>query len=94
MGERAAQRRGGDAPELTLHTEFAEKLSGDEGTIVKVHEALLQLEQADKRLAQVVEMRYFGGYTEAEIAEALGVTERTVQRDWEKARLILQEALR
>jgi DNA-directed RNA polymerase specialized sigma24 family protein len=39
-------------------------------------------------------MRYFGGYTEAEIAEALDVTERTVRRDWEKARLILKEALR
>ena len=38
-------------------------------------------------------MRYFGGYTEAEIAEALGITERTVQRDWEKARLILAAAL-
>ena len=34
-------------------------------------------------------MRYFGGYTEAEVAETLGVTERTVRRDWEKARLLL-----
>jgi DNA-directed RNA polymerase specialized sigma24 family protein len=38
-------------------------------------------------------MRYFGGMTEVEIAEALGVTERTVRRDWEKARLLLREAL-
>jgi len=37
----------------------------------------------------VVEMRYFGGYSEAEIADALGATERTVRRDWEKARLLL-----
>jgi DNA-directed RNA polymerase specialized sigma24 family protein len=39
-------------------------------------------------------MRYFGGYTEEEIAETLGVTERTVQRDWEKARLMLAQALK
>ena len=45
-------------------------------------------------MAQVVEMRYFGGMTEPEIAEALGVTDRTVRRDWEKARLLLREALK
>ena len=54
-----------------------------------MHEALEVLAQADARLAQVVEMRYFGGMTEAEIAAALGVTDRTVRRDWEKARLLL-----
>jgi RNA polymerase sigma factor (TIGR02999 family) len=92
--ERLAERRGGDAPQLTLHTELAESIAGDEETILKVHEALLVLEQADARLAKVVEMRYFGGYSELEIAEALDVTERTVRRDWEKARLILLEALK
>ena len=56
--------------------------------------ALEALGQADPRLAQVAQMRYFGGYSEQEIAETLDVTERTVQRDWEKARLILAEALR
>ena len=45
-------------------------------------------------MAQVAEMRYFGGYSEKEIAETLEITERTVQRDWEKARLILAAALR
>jgi DNA-directed RNA polymerase specialized sigma24 family protein len=45
-------------------------------------------------MAQVVEMRYFGGLTEAEIAETLDVTDRTVRRDWEKARLWLAEALK
>ena len=44
-------------------------------------------------MTQVVEMRYFGGMTEPEIAQALGVTERTVRRDWQKARLLLREAL-
>jgi DNA-directed RNA polymerase specialized sigma24 family protein len=58
-----------------------------------VHEALAVLEQSDGRLAKVVEMRYFGGYSEREIADTLQVTERTVQRDWEKARLLLEAAL-
>ena len=56
-------------------------------------DALQDLARVDPRLAQVVEMRYFGGLTEAETAEALGVTERTVQRDWGKARLWLASAL-
>jgi DNA-directed RNA polymerase specialized sigma24 family protein len=59
-----------------------------------LHEALLELEAVNARLARVVEMRYFGGYTEREIAETLGVTDRTVRSDWERARLILPEALR
>ena len=45
-------------------------------------------------LAQVVEMQYFGGMTDGEIALALGVSDRTVRRDWEKARLLLRIALR
>ena len=92
--EHQAQRRGGDAAHLTLHTEFASDLPSEEHEIFHVHDALLALEDAEPRLSKVVEMRYFGGFTEAEIAEALGVTERTVRRDWEKARLLLQNALR
>ena len=46
------------------------------------------------RLAKVVEMRYFGGYSEAEIADALDVNERTVRRDWDKARLLLSAMLK
>jgi RNA polymerase sigma factor (sigma-70 family) len=52
-----------------------------------------ELEQVDARLAQVVQMRYFGGYSEREIAETLDVTERTVQRDWEKAKMLLRVIL-
>jgi len=73
---------------------LAESLSGDEETILKVHEALLALEQADARLAQVVEMRYFGGYSVQEIAETLELTERTVFARLGQARLILLEALK
>jgi RNA polymerase sigma factor (TIGR02999 family) len=69
-------------------------LPGDEQTILEVHEALTKLEKADPRLAHVAEMRYFGGYSEQEIADTLQITERTVQRDWEKARIILAAALK
>jgi len=48
----------------------------------------------DERLAQVVEMKYFGGMTEDEVATALDVTVRTVRRDWAKARVLLHERLR
>jgi RNA polymerase sigma factor (TIGR02999 family) len=92
--ERIAQKRGGDRPPLTLSTALGAQLPDGEETILAVHEALETLEKADPRLAQVAQMRYFGGYSEQEIAETLEVTERTVQRDWEKARLILVAALR
>jgi RNA polymerase sigma factor (TIGR02999 family) len=91
--ERQAQRRGGDLQRLTLDTAFSDKLPAGENELLKVHEALEVLAQAEPRLAQVVEMRYFGGYTEAEIAEALEVNERTVRRDWDKARLLLRAML-
>jgi RNA polymerase sigma factor (sigma-70 family) len=67
-------------------------VQGDD--VLRVHEALQELSSVDARLGQVVEMRYFGGLTEAEIAECLGLTERTVQRDWQKARMFLSMALR
>src|ERR1700677_3754739 len=92
--ERIAQKRGGDRPPLTLSNGLGAELPGAEETVLAVHEALEALQQADPRLAQVAQMRYFGGYSEQEIAETLEITVRTVQRDWEKARLILAAALR
>jgi len=92
--ERIAHKRGGSALPLTLSTAVASPVGDSESTVLEVHEALEDLEKADPRLAQVAQMRYFGGYSEKEIAETLDVTERTVQRDWEKARLILAAALR
>jgi RNA polymerase sigma factor (TIGR02999 family) len=91
--ERVALKRGG-MPQSQEAGPLAADLPGDERAVLEVHEALEDLEQADPRLAQVAEMRYFGGYSEKEIAETLEITERTVQRDWEKARLILAAALR
>jgi RNA polymerase sigma factor (TIGR02999 family) len=92
--DRMAQKRGSNGLQLTLSTGLASQVADSEGTVLGVHEALEDLERADPRLAQVAQMRYFGGYSEKEIADTLGITERTVQRDWEKARLILAAALR
>ena len=92
--EHQALRRGGDLVQLTLDTHVADALPSGEAEILHVHEALLALEAAEPRLAKVVEMRYFGGYSEIEIAEALGLTERTVRRDWDKARLLLMNSLK
>jgi len=92
--ERNAERRGGDAEELTLDTQLRDNLPSGEAETLNVHEALLALEQVEPRLAKVVEMRYFGGYDNSEIADALDLTERTVGRDWEKARLMLKAILR
>lgn len=92
---RAAQadRRGGGL-QVTLNTAIGDSLAVEEDEILRVHEALDELAAVDERLGRLVEMRYFGGLTEGEIAECLGVTERTVQRDWQKARMFLSMALR
>ncbi len=91
---RQAERRGGDLERVTLNTDVIEARAGGEDEILRVHEALEELAAAEPRLAEIVELRYFGGLREAEIAELLGVTERTVQRDWQKARLFLSVALK
>jgi RNA polymerase sigma factor (TIGR02999 family) len=91
--ERSAEKRGAGRRSLTLSTQMADELPAGEYEILRVHEALESLSQVDERLAQVVLMRYFGGYSEQEIAETLEVTDRTVQRLWQKARLMLRAAM-
>ena len=91
---RLADRRGGEAEHVTLHTTVVDGKATREDEVLRVHEALDELAALEPRLAQVVELRYFGGLSEAEVAAALGVTERTVQRDWQKARMFLSLALR
>ncbi len=91
--ERAAEKRGAGRRRLTLSTQLEEKLPAGEDEILRVHDALEALAQVDDRLAQVVQMRYFGGYSEQEIADVLDVTDRTVQRLWLKARLMLRAAM-
>jgi RNA polymerase sigma factor (TIGR02999 family) len=92
--KRRAERRGGKATHITLSTDLLDANQGSDDEVERVHEALDELEKTDPRLKQVIEMRYFGGFSETEIAAALGVTDRTVRRDWERARLLLQVALK
>ncbi|HEY9013444.1 MAG TPA: ECF-type sigma factor, partial [Gemmatimonadales bacterium] len=79
-----AQRRGGELERVTLDEDATAVERSD--TLVALDEALDRLAAHSQRLSSVVECRYFGGLTEEETAEALGITARTVQRDWAKAR--------
>jgi RNA polymerase sigma factor (TIGR02999 family) len=91
---RAAERRGGNVAHVTLNTELAASIGNADDDIERVNAALDELEATDPRLKQVVEMRYFAGLTEAEVADALGLTERTVRRDWQRAKLLLSVTLK
>lgn len=87
------EKRGGGALQVTLTTQLLDAAQASDEQLSRLSEALEELGIAEPRLVQVVEMRYFAGLLEQEIAEALGVTERTVRRDWQKARLLLIAAL-
>lgn len=86
--ERLADRRGG-GEFLRLDTEALDEASRDDDPLY-VDNALNVLRVREPRLAQVVEMRFFGGYSESEIGELLELTARTVRRDWEKARILMR----
>ncbi|MBB1059965.1 ECF-type sigma factor [Marilutibacter spongiae] len=92
--QRLAQKRGGD---LHRVTDLPEDLEGgvrlDEETL-GLDTALTRLAEVDQRLAQVVELRYFGGLSELEIAGLLDRSERSIRRDWQKARLFLLASLK
>jgi RNA polymerase sigma factor (TIGR02999 family) len=89
-----AERRGGDLAFVTLDTAVGDAVAAGDPDVLQVSEALDELAALDPRLAQVVEMRWFAGLEEADIAAALGLTERTVRRDWSKARAFLVVALK
>ena len=90
---RASTRHGGDADHVVMNTNLPEPLGYPQDDVLRVHEALEALEQADSELARIVEMRFFGGLTEADIAEIMNISERTVRRHWEKAKLMLAATL-
>jgi RNA polymerase sigma factor (TIGR02999 family) len=90
---RSADRRGGGAEHVTLDAEAATARGASDDEVLAVHAALETLAKVDARLVRVVELRYFAGLTDAEIAAALDVTDRTVRRDWERARLLLAQLL-
>ena len=92
---RRSDRRGGDAIHVELDEAHAvPALDPRESEVLRVHESLEELAAINARLVKVVEMRYFAGMTEMEIAGVLGLDVRTVARDWEKARLFLHACLR
>jgi RNA polymerase sigma factor (TIGR02999 family) len=91
--QRLAKRRGGGELRVTLGTDITDSTAVSEEQIVRVDEALQELSVLDPRLVEVVEMRYFAGFTVEQIAAARGVTTRTIRRDWQKARLLLFSAL-
>ena len=90
--ERHALKRGGEHRQVTLNDDVT-SVEDQADVLLQIDEALERLAAFEPRLARVVECRFFGGLTEADTAEALGVTIRTVQRDWVKARVLLRRAL-
>ena len=86
-----AAKRGGTRVGLDDATLVADERAD---TLVALDEALTRLAEVDERLGRVVECRFFGGLSEEETAQALGVTARTVRRDWVKAKAWLHQALR
>ena len=89
---RATLKRGGERRRITLDdTHIA--VDDQPDALLQLDGAMNRLAELQPRLARVVECRFFGGLTEDEIAEALGVTVRTVQPDWAKARMLLQREL-
>jgi RNA polymerase sigma factor (TIGR02999 family) len=89
---RSRARRGGGQPVTTLDG-VADPVTSDAEQLLDLDRALRRLEQLDPQLVRVVECRYFGGLTEQETADALGLSLRTAQREWLKARAWLRDAL-
>jgi RNA polymerase sigma factor (TIGR02999 family) len=89
---RGAGKRGGGLRAVTLDEGVAVTETGAD-TVLQLEGALAWLESASPRLARVVECRFYGGMTDDETATALGVTSRTVRRDWVKAKGLLYDAM-
>ncbi len=90
--ERKAAKRGA-APQRVSLDDAEVPIENLDEVVLQIDDALDRLAAVEPRLAQVVECRFFGGLTEQETADALGVTLRTIQRDWVKARVLLQRLL-
>ena len=90
---RRAQKRGGGFEITSLPTE-APAHPGDDAELEGIGEALTALGAIEPRLAQVVDLKFFCGLSFAEIGGVMGTSERTAQRDWDKARILLQHHLR
>jgi len=91
--ERRALKRGGEFHITRLPTEI-EPPAADDGELSRLSDALDELALTDPRIAEIVDLKYFCGFTLDEIAAQRGTSKRTVQRDWEKARIILFQQLK
>jgi RNA polymerase sigma factor (TIGR02999 family) len=89
---RQTLKRGAGFEITSLPTEIPEQ-GADSSDLQRLNDAVERLALADPRLAEVVDLKYFGGFSFAEIAAMWEMSERTVQRDWEKARLFLHKYL-
>jgi RNA polymerase sigma factor (TIGR02999 family) len=90
--ERRAQKRGGAFHLTALDTEVADDIPAPQN-LDALNDALAELERVDPPLAELVDLKFFCGFTFEEIAAQRGVSERTVQRDWQKARLFLHHIM-
>jgi len=90
---RRAQKRGGAFQITSLPTELPAGGAAEED-IEDIGEALEALSAVEPRLAQLVDLKFFCGFSFAEIAQLQGISERTAQRDWDKARILLQKHIR
>jgi len=89
---RQAQKRGGLFEITAISTDVADPMS-DADELMRISDALDELTDVDPRLVRVVDLKFFCGFSFVEIAEMMGVSERTIQRDWEKARIFLYQRL-
>jgi RNA polymerase sigma factor (TIGR02999 family) len=90
---RMAIKRGGQFELTSLTTDVGERIS-DDGELTRISHALDELAQVDSSLSQIVDLKFFCGFSFAEIADSFGTSERTIQRKWEKARIYLHRHLR
>lgn len=90
---RQAQKRGGQFEITSIRTELADSIP-EVADLGRLSDALDELAAVDPRLARIVDLKFFCGFSFGEIAAMSGVSERTAQRDWEKARIYLHHVLR
>jgi RNA polymerase sigma factor (TIGR02999 family) len=90
---RQAQKRGGEFELTSIRTDMALAVGSNASELSRMSDALDELAKLDERLARVVDLKFFCGFSFVEIAAMFGVSERTVQRDWEKARIYLHNVL-
>ena len=91
--QRRTKRKGGGQFEITLAEDLAGALASGDDDLPRLGEALDHLMSVDSSLAELVDLHFFCGFSFGEIAQFRGVSERTVQRDWRKARMLLHSAL-